>query len=101
MNAAVLKTSDWHARASGLRYETRHFIDGRFVDSVKKGRFTVTNPATGESLCEVSAGTAEDIDVAVASAKRAFQARTWSRMAPRERMDVLAKFSGLIQQHRS
>ncbi|HLW25553.1 MAG TPA: aldehyde dehydrogenase [Steroidobacteraceae bacterium] len=99
MNAAVLKTSDWHARASGLRYETRHFIDGRFVDSVKKGRFTVTNPATGESLCEVSAGTAEDIDVAVASAKRAFQARTWSRMAPRERMDVLAKFSGLIQQH--
>jgi gamma-glutamyl-gamma-aminobutyraldehyde dehydrogenase len=99
MNAAVLKTSDWHARASGLRYETRHFIDGRFVDSVKKGRFTVTNPATGESLCEVSAGTAEDIDVAVASAKRAFQARTWSRMAPRDRMDVLAKFSGLIQKH--
>jgi gamma-glutamyl-gamma-aminobutyraldehyde dehydrogenase len=94
-----MKTSDWHARASDLRFETRHFIDGRFVDSVKKGRFTVTNPATGEPLCEVSAGTAEDIDLAVAAAKRVYYARTWSRMAPRDRMDVLSKFSRLIHQH--
>lgn len=99
MNAAVLKTSDWHARAASLRYETRHFIDGRFVDSVKKGRFTVTNPATGTPLAEMSAGTAEDIDLAVAAAKRAYYARTWSRMAPRDRMDVLAKMSRLIEQH--
>ena len=58
MTLASLSTSDWHARAASLRYETRHFIDGKFVDSVKKGRFTVVNPATGAPLCEVSAGTA-------------------------------------------
>ncbi len=57
MNLASLTTSDWQARAAGVRYETRHFIDGKFVDSVAKGRFTVVNPATGAPLCEVSAGT--------------------------------------------
>ena len=62
MNLTSLTTKDWHARAAGVRYETRHFIDGKFVDSVARGRFTVVNPATGAPLCEVSAGTAADID---------------------------------------
>ena len=79
MTLASLSTSDWQARAARIRYETRHFIDGKYVDSVKKGRFTVINPATGAALCEVSAGTKEDIDLAVAAAKKAFQARVWSR----------------------
>ena len=99
MTLASLSTSDWHARGSSLRYETRHFIDGKFVDSVKKGRFTVVNPATGAPLCEVSAGTSEDIDLAVAAAKRTFQSRVWSRMAPRDRMAVMAAFARLIEEN--
>src|ERR1035438_5517600 len=97
MTLASLSTADWHARAASLRYETRHFIDGKFVDSVAKGRFTVVNPATGSPLCEVSAGTAADIDLAVAAAKRTFASRVWSRMAPRDRMAVMASFSRLIE----
>ena len=99
MSLASLSTSDWQARAARVRYETRHFIDGKYLDSVKRGRFTVINPATGAPLCEVSAGTREDIDLAVAAAKKAFQARVWSRKAPRERMAVLAAFARLIEEH--
>lgn len=99
MTLASLTTSDWQARAARVRYETRHFIDGTYVDSVKKGRFTVINPATGAPLCEVSAGTEEDIDVAVAAAKKAFHARVWSRKAPRDRMAVLAAFARLIEEN--
>jgi gamma-glutamyl-gamma-aminobutyraldehyde dehydrogenase len=96
MNAATIDTQDWHARAARLRYETRHFIDGKFVDSVARERFTVINPATGKPLCEVSAGAGADIDLAVAAAKRSFAARVWSRMAPRDRMSVMAAYSRLI-----
>jgi acyl-CoA reductase-like NAD-dependent aldehyde dehydrogenase len=96
MNAVTIDTQDWHARAASLKYETRHFIDGKFVDSVKRERFTVFNPATGKPLCEVSAGTAADINLAVAAAKRSFAARVWSRMAPRDRMAVMAAYSRLI-----
>jgi len=99
MNLTSLTTKDWHARAAGVRYETRHFIDGQYVDSVARGRFTVVNPATGTPLCEVSAGTAADIDVAVASAKRSFASRVWSRKAPRDRMAVMAAYSVLLEKN--
>src|SRR5271154_5669398 len=97
MNAISIDTQNWHARAARLRYETRHFIDGRFVDSVARDRFTVINPATAEPLCEVSAGTAADIDLAVASAKRSFASRVWSRKAPRDRMAIMAAYSLLLE----
>ena len=97
MTTHALSTADWHVRAATLKYETRHFIDGQFVDSVAGGRLSVVNPATGMVLCEVSAGTSEDIDRAVAAAKRCFASRTWSRMAPRERLAVLSRLSRLIE----
>src|ERR1700692_1259503 len=96
MNLTSLTTKDSNARAAGVRFEPRHFIDGQYVDSVARGRFTVVNPATGAPLCEVSAGTAADIDLAVAAAKRTFASRVWSRKAPRERMAVMAAYARLI-----
>ena len=97
MTTHALSTADWHVRAATLKYETRHFIDGQFVDSVAGGRLTVINPATGMALCEVSAGTAEDVDRAVVAAKRCFASRDWSRMAPRDRLGVLSRLSRLIE----
>jgi acyl-CoA reductase-like NAD-dependent aldehyde dehydrogenase len=99
MSLQQLTTADWHARAGKLKFETRHLIGGKLTDSVKRGRFAVVNPATGESLCEVSAGTSEDIDAAVAAAKTCFYSRVWSRMAPRDRAAVLIKFGQLIEAH--
>jgi gamma-glutamyl-gamma-aminobutyraldehyde dehydrogenase len=99
MNLTTLDTQEWHARAARVSYETRHFIDGEFVDSVARGRFTVVNPATGQPLYEVSAGTGADINLAVTAAKRSFAARVWSRMAPRERMAIMANYGRLIRAH--
>jgi acyl-CoA reductase-like NAD-dependent aldehyde dehydrogenase len=99
MNLTTLDTKEWHARAGRVRYETRHFIDGEFVDSIARGRFTVINPATGQPLCEVSAGTSADINLAVTAAKRSFAARLWSRMVPRDRMAIMANFGRLIREH--
>jgi acyl-CoA reductase-like NAD-dependent aldehyde dehydrogenase len=89
----------WRAAAAKTerQIETRLFIDGKFVDAKKKGRFTTTNPATGEALAEMSAGTAEDVDLAVAAARSAFRAGVWSKMAPRQRMDVLFRFAAMIE----
>ena len=52
------------ARAARACIETRLFIDGRYVDAAKGGRFATVDPATGETIAEMSAGTAEDIDLA-------------------------------------
>jgi gamma-glutamyl-gamma-aminobutyraldehyde dehydrogenase len=91
----------WKAAAATARkrIETRLFIDGRFVDAAKGGRFTTINPANGEPLAEMSAGTGEDIDRAVTAARRAFKAGCWSRIAPRQRMEILYRFAALVDQH--
>jgi gamma-glutamyl-gamma-aminobutyraldehyde dehydrogenase len=57
----------WHAIAADIKPEVRLFIDGEYVDAVEGGRFESINPATGEVIAEVAAGTAADVDRAVAS----------------------------------
>jgi gamma-glutamyl-gamma-aminobutyraldehyde dehydrogenase len=42
-------------------------------------------------------GTEEDIDLAVAAALKAYRSGEWSRMAPRDRMEVLFRFADLIE----
>src|SRR5687767_15874434 len=77
--------------------ETRLFIDGKFVDAKRGGRIESVNPANGEVIAEVAAGTAEDIDRAVAAARKAFKSGAWSKMAPRARMEVMYRFAALIK----
>ena len=104
MSIATLGSYDevrWRAAAAKVRQrpEVRLFIDGDCVDAVDGGRFPTINPADGEVLAEVCEGAAKDVDVAVAAAKRAFKSGSWSRMAPRGRMDVLYRLAELVDEH--
>lgn len=74
------------------------FIDGEFRDSASKNKFTVINPATEEAICEVSHAHKEDVDAAVAAAKRAFPA--WSSMDPLQRAGILYKMADLIEKYK-
>lgn len=95
----TMTLKDWQARAAALKPDTRLFIDGTFVDAAKGGTFETVNPATGEVVAELARGTAEDVDRAVASAKKAFKSGVWSRMAPSDRMSVMRRFADLIEAH--
>ena len=102
MNLADAKALDktrLHLEAGKLRFETRHFIDGAFVDSRSGRKFETVNPANGEVLAAVSAGDETDVDRAVQAARKAFRSGVWSRIAPRERMAVLRRFAQLIGEH--
>jgi len=104
MSLAALEQYDlgkWQKVASQERQhiETRLFVDGEFVDAAEGGRFITTNPANEEVLAEMSAGTEKDIDRAVAAARKAFRSGSWSRMAPRDRMEVLYRFAELIDEN--
>jgi 4-(gamma-glutamylamino)butanal dehydrogenase len=78
-------------------FRTDAFIDGTFQPALSGERFETENPATGEKLTEIAAGDAADIDLAVASARRAFEDGRWSRRSPAERKDVLLKMADLIE----
>src|SRR5215813_8449518 len=65
-------------------------IDGKWVDAASGKTFESRNPATGELLATVAEGEAEDINRAVAAARRAFEG-PWSRVKPFERQNLLLK----------
>jgi betaine-aldehyde dehydrogenase/aminobutyraldehyde dehydrogenase len=57
----------------------------------------VLNPATGEAIAQVPAGTAEDVDAAVETAKKALP--DWLDSTPGERAEVLLKLADLIDEN--
>jgi gamma-glutamyl-gamma-aminobutyraldehyde dehydrogenase len=79
--------------------ETRLFIGGEYVDAIDGQRFETVNPANLEVIATVSAANSKDIDSAVASARDAFRSGVWSRMAPRDRMQIMYRFAQLIDEH--
>src|SRR6516225_12178578 len=73
-------------------------IDGKWVDAASGKRFETRNPATGEELARVAEGDREDIDRAVAAARRAFEG-PWSKTKPYERQMLLLRLADLVEQH--
>ena len=73
-------------------------IGGKWVDAASGKRFETHNPATGELLATVAEGDAEDINRAVAAARRAFEG-PWSKVRPFERQNLLLKLADLVERH--
>jgi aldehyde dehydrogenase (NAD+) len=76
----------------------RLLIDGKWVEAASGKTFDSINPATGEVLARVAEGDAEDIDRAVAAARRAFEG-PWGKVKPYERQLILLKLADLVERH--
>src|SRR5437870_1146185 len=82
--------------APALNLQTDLFIDGKFVASASGQRFATVNPATGDTIAEVAQAGKEDLDRAVAAARKAVEAGPWAAMRPRQRGRILTRASGLL-----
>ena len=91
--------AEWTARAAQMQFRNQIWIDGRFRPAASGARFESVNPATGAVLVDLARGGAEDIDLAVKSARRAFDDGGWSRQTPAQRKEVLLRLAGLIRDH--
>lgn len=91
---------DWRALAAQTSYPTLACIDGKFVSAASGATFDRINPATGAALGSVAACGQEDVDRAVAAARRSFEAGVWSRRSASERKQVLLRLADLILAHR-
>jgi gamma-glutamyl-gamma-aminobutyraldehyde dehydrogenase/4-guanidinobutyraldehyde dehydrogenase/NAD-dependent aldehyde dehydrogenase len=89
------------ARHPPLAVNAAPFIEGEFVESTSGRSMPTINPATGAVLVDVADCSFEDVDRAVASARRAFEDGRWSRRSPRERKVILQRFAALLDEHRA
>lgn len=73
-----------------------HLIDGELAPSQSGKTFETVNPASGDVLCQVALGDAQEIDLAVSAAKRAGLCGPWATSTAGERAAVLRKIGDLI-----
>src|SRR5215475_6122081 len=73
-------------------------IGGKWADAASGKSFESRNPATGELLATVAEGDKEDIDRAVAAARRAFEG-PWSKVKPFERQNLLLRLADLVEKN--
>ena len=78
-----------------MREMLQFYIDGKWVDPQSPNTLDVINPATEEVCGRISIGAAEDVDLAVAAATRAFASYSQSTREDRIALleSVLAEFA--------
>ncbi|TJV46018.1 MAG: aldehyde dehydrogenase [Mesorhizobium sp.] len=92
-----------HASRGGFGHkyfgkELGHLIGGKTVAPRSGGSMASINPATGDVLAHIPEGTAEDVDLAVSVARRAFEG-PWSKLLPWERHRLFTRIYDVIEQN--
>ncbi|MDQ2809677.1 MAG: aldehyde dehydrogenase family protein, partial [Chloroflexota bacterium] len=91
-----------HGSGLGFGIETGklvgHLIGGQWVESAGGKRFSTTNPATGETLADLSEGSAADVDKAVAAASKAF--KSWRLVPAPKRGEILFRAGQLLMERK-
>src|SRR3954452_13404586 len=74
-------------------------IEGELVPSVSGETMPIIDPATGNEIARAAKGGEEDVERAVASARRAFDDGRWRNLAPLEKERRMRRLSQLVGDH--
>jgi malonate-semialdehyde dehydrogenase (acetylating)/methylmalonate-semialdehyde dehydrogenase len=85
-------------KETGIR-RIDHWIDGQLVPTASGTTAPVWNPATGQEQARVALANVEEVDLAVASAKKAFP--EWRATPLSRRSETMFRLRELIDQNRS
>ena len=93
----TLATTAHHDRryADGMQ-RIDHWINGQTAPAVHGGHLPVHDPARGEIIAEVAAGSSDDVQQAVAAAQAAFPG--WRRLRNSERAAWLRRLADALEQ---
>jgi aldehyde dehydrogenase (NAD+) len=78
-----------------VQVKNAFFVDGQWVPADGRAPIPVIDPATEEQVASVPAGAEEDVDAAVAAARRAFAA--WSVTTPESRAALLTAAADALE----
>lgn len=72
------------------------YIDGRYQNSSGDETFPAINPANGETLAEIQSATAEDVELAVESARKG--QKVWASMTAMQRSRILRRAVDILRE---
>jgi aldehyde dehydrogenase (NAD+) len=79
-----------------MREHLKFYIGGQWVEPLGKKTIDVVNPATEQVIGRVTLGTAEDVDRAVAAARKAFE--SYSQTTREERVALIERIMACYQE---
>ncbi len=82
----------------GFKGLDRLYIDGDWAVPQSGDFEAVLNPATEEVIGQAPVGNQKDTDAAIGAARQAFDTGPWARMSVNDRVVILQKFHGVLQQ---
>src|SRR6266403_813726 len=77
-------------------FRSQLFIDGEYTPAASGKTFPVLNPANNEVLVEVAEAGVEDVDQAVAAARKAFDEGPWPKMKTAVRAKLVRRCAELL-----
>jgi len=80
---------------SATKTAYKNLVGGEWVDAASGETMEVINPATGETIADVPKCSAEDVDRAVAAAKKALP--EWLDATPKDRAELLHKLADVLE----
>jgi 1-pyrroline dehydrogenase len=80
---------------SATKTAYKNFVGGEWVDAASGETMEVINPATGETIADVPKCSADDVDRAVAAAKKALP--EWLDATPKDRSELLHKLADVLE----
>ena len=89
-------TPNWAERAGNVRIDGRMLVEGERRDTQSGETFAKHSPIDARLLGPVARGMAPDVDLAVRSARAAFEDGRWAGKAPAQRKKVLQRFAEKI-----
>ncbi len=98
-NPTIMATAtlDKRAEAAIKTAQTKNLIGGKWVNALSGRTFATYNPATEDVIAHVAEGDRDDIDMAVAAARKAFESKSWRKMDARDRGRLIYKLADLIE----
>ena len=75
--------------------EMKNYVNNEFISSSTNEFFEVHNPANGEVIAKTPLSTKSDLDIAVQSAKKAFE--SWKKTPAVDRVQPLYKLKALLE----
>ncbi|KAL2040248.1 hypothetical protein N7G274_007151 [Stereocaulon virgatum] len=75
------------------------FINNEFVKSSSGEKITSINPTDETEIVSVYAASAQDVDIAVAAARKAFKASSWRDLPSTDRGNLMIELASLVEKH--
>jgi phenylacetaldehyde dehydrogenase len=99
MSTLVGDSPETRAAEDWIRRPKQLLVGGRWCDAADGATLPVYDPARGEVMTHVAAGSAADVDAAVRAARTAFEDGPWATMTASDRGRALWRLGDLIEEH--